>query len=184
MTKRLLNDALLNFLKEKPPEKATVSEICREADVNRSTYYKYFTDPLQQYDTIKQQMISDLSEIIRSADIKKLFKKKELRNFIMSILDYVEDHIETVRVLDKYSGVEFWLGLSNTIGDAFLSQEKTIIDPPEDLIEMGAFAFTGSYALIFRWVNMGQPKDKQTLADSIIKYVTAVLKAKFKVIPN
>lgn len=184
MTKRLLNDSMLELLKEKPPEKLTVSEICRSADVNRSTYYKYYTDPLQQYEMAKQQTIDGISELIESYDFKKLVAKKELRKFVMTILDYVEEHIEIVRALDKYSGVEFWYGLSTRIGESFLKGSNHNIEPPEDIMEMGAFVFTGSYALIFRWVNMGQPKDKEALADSIIKYVSACLKAKFKVIPR
>lgn len=184
MTKRLMNDAMLEALKEKPPEKLTVAEICRSADINRSTYYKYYADPLQQYEMAKQQTIDGIAELIENYEIKKLFTKKEIRRFVMVILDYVEEHIEMVRILDKYSGVEFWYGLSMKIGKTFMNKANDKREPPEDLMEMGAFVFTGSYALIFRWVNMGQPKDKTALADSIIMYVSACLKAKFKVLPR
>lgn len=46
MTKALLNDSFLNVLKKKPLARITVKEICECADVNRSTYYVYYSDPM------------------------------------------------------------------------------------------------------------------------------------------
>ena len=42
MTKRLLQDALLELLEEKSLEKITVTQVCSKADVNRSTFYAYY----------------------------------------------------------------------------------------------------------------------------------------------
>ena len=44
MTKRLLQDALLELLEEKSLEKITVTQVCSKADVNRSTFYAYYQD--------------------------------------------------------------------------------------------------------------------------------------------
>ena len=44
MTKRLLQDALLELLEKKPLEKISVTQVCQTADVNRSTFYAYYPD--------------------------------------------------------------------------------------------------------------------------------------------
>lgn len=44
MTKRLLHDALIELLRTQPLEKTTVTDVCRQADVNRSTFYAYYRD--------------------------------------------------------------------------------------------------------------------------------------------
>lgn len=44
MTKRLLQDALMELLEEQPLEKITVTQVCQKADVNRSTFYAYYPD--------------------------------------------------------------------------------------------------------------------------------------------
>ena len=44
MTKRLLQDALLELLEEKSLEKITVTQVCSKSDVNRSTFYAYYQD--------------------------------------------------------------------------------------------------------------------------------------------
>lgn len=187
MTRRMLYDAMVEILREKPPEKLTVTEICQHADVNRTTYYKYYTDPLDQYTQTANATIAGLTKIVRDSgmDLKKLLIKKEMRRFVVQILDYVEENLLMIQAMDKYSALDFWVDLSYRLGAAFLPEgDEKKRDYPEDLTEMGAFAFTGAYALIFRWVNTGEPKSKEDLADSIVKYVRAVLKARFKVLSN
>lgn len=184
MTKLLLHNAMVQCLKEKPPEKLTVTEICQIADVNRTTYYKYFTDPIEQYHIAEDQTIAGLVRIIEDFDIRKIFQKKEMRKFVMAILDYVEERLGMFQAMDKYSALDYWVNLSYSMGDAFLAKTDFKGELSEDLTEMGAFAFTGAYALIFRWVTMGEPKDKEFLADSIIRYVMGVIRSKYKILPK
>lgn len=43
-TQRVLRDALMELMREKPAERVTVTELCRQADVNRNTFYLHYTD--------------------------------------------------------------------------------------------------------------------------------------------
>ncbi|MDO5139237.1 MAG: TetR family transcriptional regulator, partial [Oscillospiraceae bacterium] len=45
MTKRLMKDALLELLAEKDLANISVTAVCEAADVHRSTFYNYYTDP-------------------------------------------------------------------------------------------------------------------------------------------
>jgi len=45
LTKRLLKEALMKLLEEKPLEQINVSELCRVADINRATFYKHYAIP-------------------------------------------------------------------------------------------------------------------------------------------
>lgn len=51
MTKRFIRLALFECLKEKDINKITISSLCEKADINRSTFYKYYGS---QYDVIKE----------------------------------------------------------------------------------------------------------------------------------
>lgn len=44
LTKRLMKDALLELMEEKPFAKISVTELCERADVNRSTFYAHYDD--------------------------------------------------------------------------------------------------------------------------------------------
>lgn len=43
-TKNVIRQALMELLKEKPISKITVTDICKLADINRSTFYSYYED--------------------------------------------------------------------------------------------------------------------------------------------
>ena len=44
-TKQAIRDSFLKLLSEKPIEKISVTEICREAEINRGTFYSHYTNP-------------------------------------------------------------------------------------------------------------------------------------------
>lgn len=46
MTKKLIKDAYLELLESSPSEKISVTDICKVADVNRSTFYMYYEDTI------------------------------------------------------------------------------------------------------------------------------------------
>ena len=57
-----MNDALVTLLALKPFEYITVSEICKEAGVNRSTFYLHYENTLDLLsETTKRMMDSFLS---------------------------------------------------------------------------------------------------------------------------
>ena len=43
-SKRVIKESLFELMQEKPINKITVKELCERADVNRSTFYAYYTD--------------------------------------------------------------------------------------------------------------------------------------------
>ena len=59
MTKAMLNESFLKYLEEKPISRITVKEICEDADVNRSTYYVYYSDPYDQLHKIEDALIQE-----------------------------------------------------------------------------------------------------------------------------
>ena len=42
MTRRLLKDALIELLREQSIYQISIRELCQRADVNRTTFYKYY----------------------------------------------------------------------------------------------------------------------------------------------
>lgn len=50
MTKRMLKDSLLELLEHQDIQKISIRALCELADINRSTFYKYYAS---QYDLLK-----------------------------------------------------------------------------------------------------------------------------------
>lgn len=72
MTKKLMKDAYLELLERSPSEKISVTDICKVADVNRSTFYLYYEDPAAlrkdiENDVLEQvPVLSEMPETITS----------------------------------------------------------------------------------------------------------------------
>ena len=45
ISKRMLKEALLDLLKDKPIDAVTVSELCQMAQINRTTFYRHYETP-------------------------------------------------------------------------------------------------------------------------------------------
>lgn len=45
ITKRLLKESLMRLLQEKELEKINITELCKDAGVNRATFYRHMRSP-------------------------------------------------------------------------------------------------------------------------------------------
>ncbi|MER2172017.1 MAG: TetR/AcrR family transcriptional regulator, partial [Psychrobacillus psychrodurans] len=59
-SKKVIIDAFLLLLQEKNLNKITVTEICKEADINRGTFYSYYNDPFDLMRSIEDEMIENM----------------------------------------------------------------------------------------------------------------------------
>ena len=60
MTKRLMKNALLELLEKQELANISVTAICETADVHRSTFYKYYTDPSALLKEIEQDFLDQI----------------------------------------------------------------------------------------------------------------------------
>ncbi|MFB5265741.1 TetR/AcrR family transcriptional regulator [Paenibacillus enshidis] len=61
-TKKALHQALLALLKTRTLESISVSSLCREADVNRGTFYLHYKDIRALFDEHLHDLLSDLEQ--------------------------------------------------------------------------------------------------------------------------
>ena len=83
LSKKLLKNALLELLREKRIDKISISELCSAAQINRTTFYKYYGN---QYDLL--------------AEMEQDFFRQLQENFLDKDPDDVENLTELIRFLD------------------------------------------------------------------------------------
>ena len=59
-TKKTIKDTFIKLLAEKDIKKITVSELCKKADINRATFYRYYLDVYDLLDSIKKEFEIEL----------------------------------------------------------------------------------------------------------------------------
>lgn len=89
MTKRCIRGALFECLKEKDINKITISSLCEKADINRSTFYKYYGS---QYDVVKEME----HEVIQLINAQLNDQPKET-SFIQ-LLQFLKTNKETIEI--------------------------------------------------------------------------------------
>lgn len=65
-TQAQIDRALLEYLEQTPLQKLTVDQLCQQAMINRSTFYKYYQD---KYDLMDQYLARTLQEFRRQMDV-------------------------------------------------------------------------------------------------------------------
>ena len=62
LTKRRLREAFLTLRKRKSLEQIRVTDLCRMAETNRTTFYHYYEDVYSLNDAVENQILSDCME--------------------------------------------------------------------------------------------------------------------------
>lgn len=81
-TKGVIKEAFLTALKTKPYDKIMVSDLCKAAEINRSTFYLHYTDALAVFDEILDELLERITDEIDALveknpgiDIKEILKQ-------------------------------------------------------------------------------------------------------------
>ena len=84
-TKRVLRESLLYLLKEQPIQKISVSLLCEKSDINRSTFYTYYSSPMDLLESIEDEILNTLEE-----DMIQFEKENSISQLMNSIIFYFQ----------------------------------------------------------------------------------------------
>ncbi len=66
LSKMLIRQAFLELLKTKPIRKISVREICENAEINRGTFYVYYSDVYDLLNKIEEEMITSFETALQT----------------------------------------------------------------------------------------------------------------------
>ncbi len=186
-SKQVIREALYELMKEKPINKISVTEICRTADVNRSTFYAYYTDIydlhqkiLKEFFSIQKTVIKYIKEEIMTKNDIAEITYTDYYNIINYYLETVEENKELYKFVFNQNANN---AIHQSFGKVLYHTLKGVLNPliEERRIEEFKRAFTfvsgGTTALIMQWVQKGCDIPRETLAKNIASYYFATFKA-------
>ena len=152
LTKRLLKESLLKLLAEKSIKKISVSELCQNAGINRSTFYNHYGSQFDVLREMELDMIDDLNQIWEE---ERGSSEWTLRDRAAAFCRYLKDNDKFVKLIFSNSDTssEF---ISLLIGAAHVQTIYRQIFPDEkdrqkhDL--MTTFLAGGTYNMIRKWL--------------------------------
>ncbi len=123
-THRLLAESLLNLMKKMPFEKITITDICENAMVHRTTFYTHFED---KYDLLKFAL-SELEKPFEEENIRTKNEEGYLDFFMeaaQSILTYIDRHIDLLRIFIKKNKEDSFVSMLRSTLTERLAQRLT-----------------------------------------------------------
>ncbi len=166
LTKALLKDALIDILQTTPMQDVTISAICEKAGINRTTFYKHYTDEISLYYDIENDVLGLLRSVLSGYGL----------DCLDILFTFFIDHPKAVKVLLNANIDE---SLPQKIFS--LPEIRTLIQQEFKALEdarfqqMYYFICYGGYALIKEWVNNDFNATAGEMAETIKHIVKKLL---------
>lgn len=165
MAKRM-DTALIQLLEEKPFQAITVTDVCRTAGANRSTFYSHYSNTLDLLNEVKDQTMQDFY-----ASFEHLPREGALtdRKFLDTYLCFIEEHKQLFRVFLEniylFNGFDILMKFESDMKD--ISLVKGSRDEKLSRYEL-LFTASGITSIVSFWLESGCKESRDELADIIL----------------
>lgn len=166
MTKKLIKDAYLELLETNPSEKISVTDICRKADVNRSTFYMYYEDPI----ILRQDIENDLMEQIPvlSEMPSEITSDEQFVAILESFFIYIKDNDRMFRILILQSDKR---AFNRRLIDAVLRKYHVEAQSSNPMLAKYEYVFivSGVIGLLGAWMEGNYPISARKFSEMVLK---------------
>ena len=165
MTRRLMKDALMELMENKPLASVSITELCGRADVNRSTFYSYYDDLLQLLKEIEDDIIAQLPKAKPIDDCADL--DRQLIEDFTQFFGYVRKHARDFFILLQSGDIHFRERLMDTIMSRFRRSPAEALDP---LISRWSYIYclNGTFGMMRDWISQGFPIGDREFAELVL----------------
>ena len=169
----VLQDSLIELMREKPISKITIKELCQNADLNRTTFYAHYTDQYDLLRSIEDETLTWAKDAVNILNEKR--SEHEIKKVLEGICQYFADNSKHLQVLMSEQGdINFQKELFTLI------YRQCGIDSLADYSGDNAsrelyflFIVTGSIGLIQHWLKSGIIQPANDIA-GIIYHMTMI----------
>ena len=124
-SRRLIHQAFLELLREKPFEKITVTDIVKRADINRSTFYAHYPDVRGLVERMVEKAMNDSLNIIKTMNFQNILA--DPAPFLRELIGVGQEYLEIYRLMgNSYVTLE----LTESIKASMLEKALTSEDIP------------------------------------------------------
>lgn len=163
MTKQLMKDALLELLEQQKLVNITVTAICENADVHRSTFYKYYTDPENLLKDIEQDLLD------RIPMPSQLFDQQNQEQLLTATTAYFDDVKENKKVYRILFGESAGNSFAPKLVEFLCSGDIPIGGSTDDLTDrfIRLYIANGTVGMLREWVEKDFPISSREIAEKM-----------------
>lgn len=179
-SKTAIKETFLKLLSIKSFDHITVSEIVREANYNRGTFYANFETKEHLLDVVIQDVLSEMIEQIRTP--YKSFSKvdmNELNIDDITLFTYFQDHAKLYKLLlGNHIRVDFRFQMAKALEQLFIEEYEYEIEEGTSLDTNWLYIYRahGIAGLIIRWIEEDFSDPSEYMAQQTLKLMTTSTK--------
>ena len=161
MKKRLLKDALLELMRKQDLINISVTAICNTADVHRSTFYNYYSDPADLLREIEQDYLDRIPVPPKTLDVKN---QQELLAATTDFFDYIKENKQTIQILFRKSASN---DFSERMVEFLLNGYVPVGENMDELTSRFTqlYIANGTVGMLREWVNTDFPVSSEKMAE-------------------
>ena len=161
MTKRLMKDALLELLEDQNLANISVTAVCETADVHRSTFYNYYTDPAHLLREIETEV---LDRIPTPPQVLDQQNQQTLLATTADFFDYIKENKKTIQILfNESSGSNFAVRLVDHLRNGYVPVNDNSDELTAHFTQL--YIANGTVGMMREWVNADYPVSSEEIAE-------------------
>ncbi|CAI6291795.1 TetR/AcrR family transcriptional regulator [Bacillus subtilis] len=168
-TNSAIKHAFLKLLQKKEINKITVSELSKEADIGRGTFYLHYKDVFDLYEQIEDEIFQQLGSIYDAS-----FPSDDPLNiltFIEKTTEYIYQNVEIFTLLTKPKMNVLSINKLKEFFKTKMIEELSMIQSAKSITEIEKFETTfivsGVVGIIEEWINNGMIKTPTCISNNI-----------------
>lgn len=172
-TKMVIRQALLELMEQNPINKITVTEICTRAEINRGTFYAYYTDVFDLMTQTESELFSEVHKWI-----EKPLKTGTTSEMLEEILDYISKNNDLCKVLLGPNGDKDFVRRIVNIGHDKSIAEWRLAEPDADaeaLEQLYVFICNGTVGIVENWIVNDTKQSPKEIAGYIADLINRCL---------
>lgn len=166
-TKRAIKKAFFTLLAEKDLNDISVTDISRIAEINRKTFYNYYTGVFQLVDELENEILGKIESTLKDIDIIECIKyPKKLFALFDEAIGINDPFLRTMLEADKVSGFfnKFENEIICLIRDEVSAQMNTDPKATEYVIH---FIVAGEISVYKSWLRSDRTFPEERLSDML-----------------
>lgn len=178
-----MHNALIQLLEKKEFEGISVTELCAQAQVNRSTFYAHYANTRE---LLKETYAERLQQLFRSfsrslTDIRRFDREESIfisPEYLLPYLEFVQENQHFFKVyMNRLSSFDVEETYSFLLEQVFLPIcEKNGMTDKTAVTYLSKFFLQGVTAIVLEWANRGCADDPLFICELIILCVRPYIK--------
>lgn len=170
-TKKALHNALLDLLNKKVLEEISITEICRNAKINRGTFYLHYSQIEDLFEEYFKEITGDLARAYQEPyRYVSVLKVSKLNSSTIRIFHHIQKYERFYRIVfSKKVPLMYYYLLFEEINSLLLEE----MDPktPEDINKQihGAYQANAIIGMIIEWYKNDFSYSADYLNDQLVK---------------